>query len=89
MKDAKQGKNDNQEIEPTPTQRQILQYIANGCKQEQVAEVLRISHETVRTQLKLLRRRLNVNTLEQAVALAAKRGWVKVDDYPRLRHFQH
>jgi len=88
MKSATTARQDNQrtEVEPTPTQKQILQYLANGCKQEQVAVVLGIGYETVRTQLRLLRARLNVNTLEQTIALAAKRGWVNVDDYPRLRN---
>lgn len=73
------------EVEPTDSQRKMLQYLANGCNQQQISDVLGISHETTRKQLMLLRRRLGVNTVEQAVALAAKRGWVRVDDYPRLR----
>jgi DNA-binding CsgD family transcriptional regulator len=71
------------EIQPTPAQRQILQYLANGCNQKQVSQVMGISHETIRTQLKLIRIRLRVNTVEQAVALVTKRGWITVDDYPR------
>lgn len=77
--------NEPQEVEPTPTQMRMIQYLANGCNQAQVSAVLGVSHETTRKQLKLMRERLNVNTLEQAIALAVKRGWVRVDDYPRLR----
>lgn len=74
------------DIQPTDSQRQMLQYLANGCNQQQISDVLGISHETTRKQLMLLRRRLGVATVEQAVAIAATRGWVRVDDYPRVRN---
>ena len=87
MSYAKQAnKNDEHEIKPTDSQKRILELMANGCNQSQASQALGISRDTPKMQLKLLRQRLGVHTVEQCVALAAKRGWIRVDDYPRVRN---
>ena len=72
----------DQAQKPTSTQLRILEYMANGLKPRQVSQVMGIKEHTTRTQLKLICKRLKSNTVEQAVAIAAKHGWVRVDDYP-------
>ncbi len=66
--------------EPSLTRReqQILQLIADGKRNKEVAEVLRISDETVHTHLKNLFEKLEVRDRSRAVAIGIRRGIVQV-----------
>lgn len=57
-------------------QREILSYAALGKSETDTGAVLGLSSFTVREHLIQVRRKLNVRTKLQAVALAVHRGWV-------------
>jgi DNA-binding CsgD family transcriptional regulator len=53
----------------TPRQYEVLELLANGHTQQQVAAHLGISHETVRTHTKDIRRRLDARNMAHASLL--------------------
>lgn len=57
-------------------QREILAYAASGMSETDTAAVLGLSSFTVREHMLEVRRKLDVRTKTQAVALAVHRGWV-------------
>ena len=67
-------------ITPTPAQIRILDLLANGLTQKQIAAVMGIRYETTRMHMKNVRKRLAFETTEQAVAVAVKRGWIEFHD---------
>lgn len=65
--------------EPTLTDRQgqILSLVAEDMNDEQVAQRLQISTETVRSHMKNIRRTLGVNNRAAAVAKALRSGAIE------------
>lgn len=63
--------------EPTQMQRRLLQMLADGKSQKQIALELGIDARNVRSRFYKLRSRLEVDTLFQAIAVATKKGWVR------------
>ena len=64
---------------PTPTQRKILQLLIEGKNRKQAAYHLRIGHVTVRQYCSEIVRRMQVDSLYQAIAIGVRDGWLKVD----------
>lgn len=63
--------------EPTPQQRAILQHIADGATNEEVARLLLLSPFTVRTHVTNALRRLRVRSRAHAVAVGFREGWLE------------
>ncbi len=59
--------------ELTPREQEILEYLSEGFGPKKIAQFLHISYETVRVHLKNIYRKLQVNSLIEALA-AYKRG---------------
>lgn len=62
----------------TPRERDVLQALAEGLSDKQIAERLQIGIETVRTHMASLLRKLRVESRLQAVMLAIRHGAVRV-----------
>ena len=58
---------------------QVLNYIANGNTNKQVAVALGISNQTIKNHVSAILRKLNANDRAHAVALAIQSHWVSVD----------
>ncbi|MCS7003257.1 MAG: response regulator transcription factor [Dehalococcoidia bacterium] len=62
----------NREIE-------ILDYIARGNSNKEIARALKISDQTVKNHITSILRKLAVNDRTAAVVFALRRGWIKMD----------
>jgi DNA-binding CsgD family transcriptional regulator len=63
------------ESELTPRQRQVLELIAAGLDNAQIAERLGISTRTARAHVSAVLERLGVENRTQAAVVAVRRGW--------------
>jgi len=69
-------------IEPQPSplserEIEILDYVAHGNSNKEVARVLSISDQTVKNHMSSILRKLAVNDRTQAAVLAMRYGWIK------------
>jgi DNA-binding NarL/FixJ family response regulator len=76
---------EGQEIEPlfvplSPRELEILEHIARGNSNKLVARALKISEQTVKNHITSILRKLAVNDRTQAVVLALRHGWIRVDE---------
>lgn len=62
---------------PTDEQRRMLQMLADGMSQKQVAHALGENVRTTRVQFMRMRNRLGMDSLYQLMAIAVEKGWVK------------
>jgi DNA-binding NarL/FixJ family response regulator len=62
----------------TPREIQVLELIAEGMRNWEIAEVLRLSEETVEVHVKNIRTKLDVNDRTAAVNVAIKRGIIHI-----------
>jgi len=65
----------NREIE-------VLEQIAKGNSNKEIARVLKISDQTVKNHITSILRKLDVNDRTQAVVYAIRRGWIKMEELP-------
>jgi DNA-binding NarL/FixJ family response regulator len=63
----------------TNREREILTYVADGNTNKQIANILKISEQTIKNHVSAILRKLNANDRAHAVVLAIKRGWISVD----------
>jgi DNA-binding NarL/FixJ family response regulator len=63
----------------TKREQQILNYIANGNTNKQIAGILSISEQTIKNHVSAILRKLNANDRAHAVVLAIRNGWISVD----------
>ncbi|HEY83528.1 MAG TPA: response regulator transcription factor [Chloroflexi bacterium] len=71
----------NQMFSPlSPREMEILQHIAKGQSNKEVAYDLGISRQTVKNHMTSILRKLAVNDRTQAALYAVKRGWIRLQD---------
>jgi len=58
---------------------QILNYIADGNTNKQIAGILQISEQTIKNHVSAILRKLNANDRAHAVALAMRNGWISAE----------
>ena len=59
---------------------EILDYIARGNSNKEIAKSLKISDQTVKNHITSILKKLSVNDRTAAVVHALKHGWIKMDD---------
>ena len=59
---------------------EVLDYIARGNSNKEIARALKISDQTVKNHITSILRKLAVNDRTQAVVYAIRRGWIKMAD---------
>jgi DNA-binding NarL/FixJ family response regulator len=64
----------------THRETQILNYIAQGNSNKQIAYILKISEQTIKNHVSSILRKLNANDRAHAVALAMRNGWLLSDE---------
>jgi two-component system response regulator DegU len=62
----------------TPREIEILQYIAQGYLNKQIAAELGISEQTIKNHVTSILRKLNANARTEAVVVAIKQGLIKI-----------
>ena len=68
----------------TQRETQILNHIANGNTNKQIAFILQISEQTIKNHVSAILRKLNANDRAHAVVLAIRHGWISVEERPRV-----
>ena len=63
----------------TPRETEILQYIAKGYLNKQIAAELGISEQTIKNHVTSILRKLNANARTEAVVVAIKQGLITLD----------
>jgi DNA-binding NarL/FixJ family response regulator len=66
----------------TNRETQILNYIAQGNSNKQIAYILDISEQTIKNHVSSILRKLNANDRAHAVALAMRNGWLVAGEKP-------
>lgn len=66
----------------TPREIEILDRVAQGNSNKEIAFGLGISDQTVKNHITSILRKLAVNDRTQAVIYALKHGWIKLENYP-------
>jgi DNA-binding NarL/FixJ family response regulator len=64
----------------SPREMEILQYIAQGRSNKEIAYDLGISRQTVKNHMTSILRKLAVNDRTQAAIYALRRGWIRLQD---------
>lgn len=64
----------------TPREVEILDCVAHGHSNKEIARLLSISDQTVKNHITSILRKLAVNDRTQAVIYALRHGWIKLDD---------
>lgn len=64
----------------TPREIEILDCVARGYSNKEIAQVLNISDQTVKNHITSILRKLQVNDRTQAVIYALRHGWIKLED---------
>jgi len=63
----------------TPRERQVLESVAEGLSDKEIARRLSVSHETVRTHMVNILGKLGVDSRLQALLLAVRHGYISLD----------
>ena len=66
----------------TRRETEILNYVAEGNTNKQIADTLGISEQTIKSHISAILRKLNANDRAHAVALAIRNGWISVGGKP-------
>jgi DNA-binding NarL/FixJ family response regulator len=77
---ASLGRNMETIVAPlTVRERQILNHIANGNTNKQIARLLSISEQTIKNHVSAILRKLNANDRAHAVVLAIRHGLISAE----------
>lgn len=63
----------------TPQQHEVLRVAASGASNEEMASILGLSYETVKSHLRRIYRRLGVHSRHEAVLIAIDKGWIAMN----------
>ncbi len=63
----------------TNRETQILNHVADGNTNKQIAHLLGISEQTIKSHVSAVLRKLNANDRAHAVALAMRDGWISIE----------
>jgi DNA-binding NarL/FixJ family response regulator len=66
----------------SPREMEILRYVTQGKTNKQIAEILKISQQTVKNHVSSILTKLYVEDRTQAAIYAMRRGWVRIADTP-------
>jgi len=66
----------------TARETQILNYVAQGNSNKQIAHILQISEQTIKNHVSAILRKLNANDRAHAVVLAIRHGWISIEEEP-------
>lgn len=66
----------------TRRETEILNHIANGNSNKQIAQILEISEQTIKNHISSILRKLNANDRAHAVVLAIRHGWISLEGIP-------
>ncbi|MFC1979993.1 LuxR C-terminal-related transcriptional regulator [Chloroflexota bacterium] len=66
----------------TNRETEILNYVAEGNSNKQIAHILQISEQTIKNHVSSILRKLNANDRAHAVVLAIRQGWISIDEKP-------
>lgn len=66
----------------THRETQILNYIADGNSNKQIAHILEISEQTIKNHVSSILRKLNANDRTHAAVLAIRHGWISAEEKP-------
>jgi two-component system, NarL family, response regulator DegU len=64
----------------THRERQILNHVAEGNTNKQIAGILDISEQTIKNHVSAILRKLNANDRAHAVVLAIRHGWIPLNN---------
>ena len=59
----------------------MLSYLTKGMSNKEIANLLGISHQTVKNHVTAILRKLGVEDRTQAAVFALRRGWVRLHDH--------
>jgi DNA-binding NarL/FixJ family response regulator len=74
------GSPDDLFVPLSPREMEILQLIARGYSNKEIAHELGISRQTVKNHMTSILRKLSVNDRTQAALYALRRGWIRLQD---------
>jgi len=72
----------------TSRETQILNHVADGNSNKQIASILAISEQTIKNHVSNILRKLNANDRAHAVFLAVRHGWISTEELQPLTHPQ-
>jgi DNA-binding NarL/FixJ family response regulator len=64
----------------TPRETEVLNYMAQGYLNKQIAQALNVSEQTIKNHVTSILRKLNANARTQAVIIAVKKGLVSLSE---------
>ena len=85
LKQFRELSNADREVEPlfaplSAREIEVLEYIARGNSNKEIARALKISDQTVKNHITSILRKLAVNDRTQAVVYALRHGWIKMQE---------